>query len=210
MPPHLGTQLVFTVKPGDAVTVHGLRARAIPMVQALSVTNDATGNTVIDNGPGGPPRPGGAKQMLTAQGHIKAQLHGPEGDLNGALLEDGTIVRLPPPEARRLAADLTPGAPLCVEGDGFTGPLGRVIEASSIGPNQNQLAQIAAPPPPLGPRFRPSPPPRTWPVSSAPCASRPSPGISEVSQSERTEMMQVLHRKNHPCAPAGGWTESTS
>ena len=24
MPPHLGTQLVFAVKPGDAVTVHGL------------------------------------------------------------------------------------------------------------------------------------------------------------------------------------------
>ena len=90
-------------------------------------------------------------RCCTAQGHIKAQLHGPEGDLNGALLEDGTIVRLPPPEARRLAADLTPGAPLCVEGDGFTGPLGRVIEASSIGPNQNQLAQIAAPPPPLEP-----------------------------------------------------------
>jgi hypothetical protein len=113
LPPHLGTQLVFTVKPGDAVTVHGLRARAIPMVRALSVTNDATGNTVTDNGPGGPPGPGGAQQMLTAQGHIKVQLHGPEGDLNGALLEDGTIVRLPPPEARRLAADLTPGAPLC-------------------------------------------------------------------------------------------------
>src|SRR5271166_3141021 len=35
LPPHLGTQLVFVVKPGDAVTLHGLRARAIPMVQAL-------------------------------------------------------------------------------------------------------------------------------------------------------------------------------
>jgi hypothetical protein len=158
MPPHLGTQLVFAVKPGDAVTIHGLRARAIPMVQAMSVTNDATGNTVTDNGPGGPPGPGGPRQTLTAQGHIKAQLHGPEGDLNGVLLEDGTIVRLPPPEVQRLAADLMPGAPLYVQGDGFSGPLGWVIEATSIGPNQNQLAQIAAPPP--GPRFgAPRPPP---------------------------------------------------
>ena len=159
MPPHLGTQLVFAVKPGDAVTVHGLRARAIPMVQAMSVTNDATGNTVTDNGPGGPPGPEARSRILTAQGHIKAQLHGPQGDLNGALLEDGTIVRLPPPEAQRLAGDLTPGAPLFVQGEGFAGPLGRVIEATSIGPNQNQLAQIAAPPPPPGPRFRPPPPP---------------------------------------------------
>src|SRR5579859_121496 len=48
LPPHLGPQLVFVAKPGDGVTVHGLRARAIPMVQALSVTNDATGNVVTD------------------------------------------------------------------------------------------------------------------------------------------------------------------
>jgi hypothetical protein len=98
----------------------------------------------------------GAQQMLTAQGRIKAQLHGPQGDLNGALLEDGTIVRLPPPEAQRLATELTPGAPLYVQGNGFAGPLGRVIEATWIGPNQNQLAQIAAPPP--GPGRRPPPP----------------------------------------------------
>jgi hypothetical protein len=115
LPPHLGTQLVFAVKPGDAVTIHGLRARAIPMVQAMSVTNDATGNTVTDSGAGGAPGPRGAEQTLTAQGRIKAQLHGPQGDLNGALLEDGTIVRLPPPEAQRLAADLTPGAMLYVK-----------------------------------------------------------------------------------------------
>jgi hypothetical protein len=161
MPPHLSTQLVFAVKPGDAVTVHGLRARAIPMVQALSVTNDATGNTVTDNGPGGPPGPGGAMQMLTAQGHVKAQLHGPQGNLNGALLEDGTIVRLPPPEAQRLAGDLMPGAPLYVQGDGFAGPLGRVIEAVLIGPNQNQLEQVAVAPPPPGPRAGLRPPPGT-------------------------------------------------
>jgi hypothetical protein len=159
MPPHLGTQLVFAVKPGDAVTVHGLRARAIPMVQAMSVMNDATGNTVTDSGAGGPPGPGGAQQVLTSQGHVKAQLHGPQGDLNGALLEDGTIVRLPPPEAQRLAADLTPGAPLYVQGDGFAGPLGRVIEATSIGPNQNQLEQVAVPRPPPGPRAGLRPPP---------------------------------------------------
>jgi hypothetical protein len=176
MPPHLGTQLVFAVKPGDAVTIHGLRARAIPMVQAMSVTNDATGNTVTDNGPGGPPGPGGAWQTLTAQGHIKAQLHGPEGDLNGALLEDGTIVRLPPPEAQRLAADLTPGAPLYVQGDGFSGPLGRVIEATSIGPDQNQLAQIAAPPPPPGPRFGAPPPGRPGQFPPPPTPPGRSPG----------------------------------
>jgi hypothetical protein len=157
LPPHLGTQLVFAVKPGDQVTIHGLRARAIPMVQAMSVSNDATGNTVTDNSSGGPRGPRGAEQALTAQGRIKAQLHGPQGDLNGVLLEDGTIVRLPPPEAQRLASELTPGAPLYAEGDGFTGPLGRIIAAQSLGSSPTQITRIAAPPPPR-PGRRPPPP----------------------------------------------------
>jgi hypothetical protein len=157
LPPHLGTQLVYAVRPGDDVTIRGLRARAIPMVQATSVKNDATGTTVTDSGPGGPPGPRGAQQALTATGRIKAQLHGPQGEVNGALLEDGTIIRLPPPEAQRLAAVLAPGATVTVEGGGFSGTLGRVIEARSIGPDVTHLAEIAAPPRPHP--HRPPPPP---------------------------------------------------
>jgi hypothetical protein len=157
LPPHLGTQLVYAVKPGDAVTIRGLKARAIAMVQAMSVKNDATGTTVTDDGPGGPPGPRGAQQALSATGRVKAPLHGPRGDLNGALLEDGTIVRLPPPEAERLSATLTAGAPITVQGDGIEGPLGRVIEARAIGPDATHLTQIAVPPPPP-PGHRPPPP----------------------------------------------------
>jgi hypothetical protein len=152
LPPHLGTQLVYAVKPGDAVTIRGLRARAVPMVQAASVTNDATNSAVIDNGAGWAHGPKGVERTLTAQGRVKAQLHGPQGELNGVLLDDGTIVRLPPPEAWRLAADLTPGAAIYVAGEGFDGVLGRVIAADSIGPNTTRLSRIAAPPPGRGHR----------------------------------------------------------
>jgi hypothetical protein len=157
LPPHLGTQLVFAVKPGDAVTINGLKARALPMIQAMSVRNDATGNTVIDNGPPGPGGPRAAMVQLSDEGRIKAQLHGPQGELNGVLLEDGTIVRLPPPEASRLAAQLAPGATLYVAGEGFAGSLGRVIAARSIGPSEARIVTVAAPPPP-GPGRRPPPP----------------------------------------------------
>jgi hypothetical protein len=163
LPPHLGAQLVFAVKPGDRITVHGLKARAIAVVQAASVTNDATGATVVDDGPGGPQGPRDRGQPLSAQGHNKSQLHGPRGDLNGVLLEDGTIIRLPPDEAERLADQLSPGQPLYVEGEGVAGPLGKVIAAQRIGPNQSQLAQVQEPP--LAPSGRrpdprePSPPP---------------------------------------------------
>ena len=43
------------MKPGDAVTVRGLRAVAVPLVQALSVANDASGQVVADAGPGATP-----------------------------------------------------------------------------------------------------------------------------------------------------------
>jgi hypothetical protein len=155
LPPHLGTQLVFAVRPGDDVTIRGLRARAIPLVEATSVTNDATGKTVTDDKNGGPRD---IVRTLTAQGRVKAQLHGAGGEVNGALLDDGTIVRLPPPEALRLAANLAPGASLYVQGEGLEGVLGRVIAANAIGPDQTQLTQIAAPPQP-GPGRRPPAPP---------------------------------------------------
>ena len=158
LPPHLGTQLVYAVKPGDAVTIHGLKARAIPMVQAMSIKNDATGSSVTDTGAGGPPGPREAQQALNATGRVKAQLHGPRGDLNGALLEDGTIIRMPPPEAQRVASMLTAGAPVTVQGQGIEGPLGRVIEARLIGPDTGHLSQIAAPPPHPGHRPPPSGP----------------------------------------------------
>lgn len=170
LPPHLGTALVYAVRPGDAVTIHGLRARAVPMVQAMSVSNDATDATVLDNGPGGPR---GMPQAMTVQGRVKQQLHGPQGELNGALLEGGTIVRLPPPEAQRLAADLTPGASLYVQGSGLSGPLGRVIEAHSIGPGPTQTAQVAAPPPP-GPGRMVRPPPGPDPFAPPPPSPNPA------------------------------------
>ena len=91
--------------------------------------------------------------------------------MNGALLEDGTIIRLPPPEAERLAAELAPGAPLCVQGDGVAGPLGRVIEARSIGPNSTKLAEVAVPAPP-GPGWRSAPPPPPGGPAMAPRRSR--------------------------------------
>ena len=50
-PPHLSTQIAYAIKPGDTVTIHGLHAAALPLVQAVSITDDATGRMVIDNGP---------------------------------------------------------------------------------------------------------------------------------------------------------------
>ena len=139
--PRMSTELVFAVKPGDAVTIHGLKAAKIPLVQASSVTNDASNITVTE-----PNRrePGGTS--MEAGGTVKAVLHGPRGDVNGVLLTDGTVVRMPPPEAQRMAAQLAVGKAIFVRGDGDAGPLGRVIGAREIGPDANSLTKVGGPP----------------------------------------------------------------
>ncbi|MBW4023856.1 MAG: hypothetical protein HIU92_12110 [Proteobacteria bacterium] len=179
VPPHLGRQLASTVKPGDSVTIHGLHARAIPLVEAMSVTNDGTGKTIADEGfPGGPPphrphgphhprpRPPGPPpgQQVQVQGKVQMQLHSPRGDLDGVLLTDGTIVHMPPPAAQRLADLLAPGSSLTVSGREVQASVGHTIDARRIGPNADKLQMVGGPRPMdagpgPGPDAPPPPPP---------------------------------------------------
>jgi hypothetical protein len=175
-PPHLSTEIAYSIRPGDTVTIHGLRAAALPLVQAVSITDDATGRTVIDTGPPGPGRGPGAgpaaplSGLTEVQGRIRMSLHGPQGDVNGALLEDGTVLRLPPPEAYRFATLLQPGQTIVAEGAGSVTAIGKVLHVQQIGPSREQLSLVEAGPgpgpgpgrrrPPPGQGFAPPAPPR--------------------------------------------------
>jgi hypothetical protein len=172
-PPHLSSQIAYAIRPGDTVTIHGLHAAVLPLVQAVSVTDQATGRTVVDNGPPGPgrgPAPPPRLEMTPSegrplpgltevQGSVRMPLHGPQGDVNGALLNDGTILRLPPPEAYRFAGLLEPGRSVVAEGTELATALGKVLDARRIGASREQLSLVEAPPPPGPGRRPPQPPP---------------------------------------------------
>ena len=157
LPPHLSTQLVFSVKPGDAVTVHGLKARTAAMVAGVSVTNDASGVTVTgmdgrgEHGRGEPGHGdrghGDRAATMDVTGKVKALLHTPRGDVNGVLLDNGATVRLPPAEATRLAAQLAVGQTLFARGEGIASPLGKLVMARQIGTDATKLTDVAAPRP---------------------------------------------------------------
>ena len=157
-PPHLTGQIVYSIRPGDAVTIRGLRAKAVALVDAASITNDTNGRTIVDNGPPGPNRFGAE---TTISGRIALMLHGKRGEVNGALLDNGTTVRLPPPEADRMQALLQPGQTITVRGSVLNTALGTVIDVSAIGSSPNQLNELVDVRPP-GPRdrARPGPGPR--------------------------------------------------
>ena len=99
------------------------------------MTNDASG-AVVKAGPPATP------QQLDDASRIKLQLHDLDGHINGVLLEDGVIVRMPPPDAEQDAAGLAVGQPLYVRGDGLSGPLGKAIAAREIGPANTKLIKV--------------------------------------------------------------------
>jgi hypothetical protein len=156
-PPHLSTSVAYSVRPGDAIT------------------DQATGRTVVDSGPpappGPPPPPSGSPPLppigasaattvplpglVEAQGRVRMPLHGPQGDVNGALLEDGTVLRVPPPAAMTFTALLQASQMIVAEGVERSSPLGKVMEVRQIGPSRAQLNWVAAAGGPQGKKRRP-------------------------------------------------------
>jgi hypothetical protein len=156
-PPHLSAELAATVRPGDPVAVRGYRSSTVPLVVAAAVTNASTNRTVMDQGPPGPgfgprppppgyPAPGAQQSSLT--GKVLASLYGPAGDLNGAVLEDGTIVRMPPHVAYQVASALIPGQVVTVEGWLLITDYGRVVEAQIVSSSAAPASAGAPLPPP--------------------------------------------------------------
>jgi hypothetical protein len=143
LPPHLSAQLAAAVRPGDTVSVRGYRSAAAPLVVAVAVSDVSTNQTVVDRGPPAPgavtppPPPGvpaSGAQQTTLTGKVQSPLYSPAGDLNGAILENGVIVRLPPPTAYQSASLLVPGQVVTVQGWFLNTAYGQVVEAQAINP----------------------------------------------------------------------------
>jgi hypothetical protein len=165
LPPHLSTQIAFAVRPGDAVTVRGFKDRSLPLIDAASVTNFVTGATVVDNGP--PPGPDRGAAQQTISGRIAADLYGKRGEVNGAVLDNGAILRMPPPEAERIGDIIASGRMVTARGAGLISALGTVFDVSAIGPSPDRMTELRARTPPrtggpgdFGPPQPPPPPPR--------------------------------------------------
>lgn len=191
VPPHLSAQLAAAVRPGETVRVLGWRTSVPNFVIATGLTGQR-GQSVVDQGPPPPgrrpppPPPGLAApgaQQSTVRGRVQQALHGPAGDVNGVLLEDGTILKLGPAAAWQASTTLQPGQPVTAQGWVISNGYGRAMEVQSI---QSDMAQAAPPPgaplPPPGappaPRAdasTPLPPPGAPPppTTDAPPAAKP-------------------------------------
>jgi hypothetical protein len=179
VPPHLSAQLAAAVRPGESARVFGWRSSVPKFVVATSLTGQR-GQSVVDQDPPPPgmrpppPAPGQAApgaQQATVQGRVQQALHGPRGDVNGALLDDGTIIRVPPPLAWQ-ASTLQPGQVVTVQGWALSNAYGRVVDAQSIGAGPMQVTQAPPAPPPGGAA---APPPAGGPPPPPPAGLAPPP-----------------------------------
>lgn len=148
-PPHLSTKIHKVIKVGDLVKVRGVRAREGDVLAAIALQGDG-GKPVLDEGP--PelkrPKPPVERKAVLLSGTVRRPLHGPKGEVRGALLEDGHIVRFPPHEAENLKKLLKPGATMCVKGEALTNRYGTVIEARELGSKASGLVAVKHPKPP--------------------------------------------------------------
>ncbi|MCL1528884.1 hypothetical protein A7D16_11255 [Xanthomonas nasturtii] len=169
--PHLSSELQAAVRRGDAVAVQGYRLGSLPVLRASSIRSTRGGREVVDRPPSAalppaPPAPA-ALTPLQAEGRIERLVYGPGGETNGALLSDGTVVRMPPHLALQLGDLLRTGAPLSVRGFGVATTAGRAIEATQVGRDRASQRALFNPPRPDGP-LPPAPPAPPVPPAAPP------------------------------------------
>jgi hypothetical protein len=145
-PPHLSAAVRKAARPGSEVVVYGLRPRRAAVLAAVAI--EVAGETILDEGPPkdeGPKKP--SRIPLDASGTVVRPLHGPKGEFRGALLDEGTIVRVGKHAGPHVTAAFAAGRTVAVRGEGRATSEGRCIEARLIGRSMEDLEPIDRPPP---------------------------------------------------------------
>jgi len=147
-PPHLTEQVKAAIRVGDMICVRGVKPRGAALISAVSLVA-VDGNAIVDTGATDKDKHGTKEKGSGAErveedvvGFVQLALHAPKGELRGALLEDGSVLRVGPKEATRFAVLLHPGAAVAARGKGLQTTYGTVIEAREIGPSLDELVPV--------------------------------------------------------------------
>lgn len=126
----ISDQVQSLLRPGDHVIIRGLRPRDANVIAALLVRSgteieidDNVASKMVAN-------TASAVRLsaMRASGRVRLTLFTHKGKPRGALLEDGTVVRIPLQVAQQVKHRLSPGMWLDVRGTGAETKYGRVID----------------------------------------------------------------------------------
>jgi hypothetical protein len=154
-----GPQIVFppdafdavreVAPPGRSLVVWGIRARNAPVITMLAFGAPEGEATVLDRFYWRPERSGGrGRRELMLTGKVWAPYLSPQGQPEGAILDNGDVIRIDPNVAALFKDRLTEGARITAGGPGSETALGRAIDAERIGESAATL--VAVPPPEPG------------------------------------------------------------
>ncbi len=150
-PPDLAEGVRQAAPPGRPITVWGIRARNAPVITMLAYSaNPAEMPPVlVDRLHLRPAEPGQLERPtpLAVGGVVKAPYYTPQGEVAGAILDDGSVVILTAramPPAQPLRDLFRPGARLAAEGVGYAGEAGRALFAERIGGSPETLQPVPA------------------------------------------------------------------
>ena len=168
-PPHLADRFSAVVTRGDRIQVVG-RIETGPAgdthLEVQTVTNlrtkDSRENDALPPGPGPRrrplPSPPGLTQgnaptattSQTAQGKVQRMTTAPMGEIDGAVLDDGTVIHWPPHLADRFSAIIGRGDHVKVSGWMETGPAGdthfEVLRATNLRTSTSASNDVPGPP----------------------------------------------------------------
>lgn len=144
-PPEFGDLVRRAVQPGRTIVVWGIRARQAPVITMLAFAPSAEARPVVVErvywrllGRNAAEQ----AERLTAAGTVRVPYFTPQGEVAGAVLEDGTVVTVPNGATEALRDLLRPGARLAVEGRGAAGDRGRAVAAERIGDTMENLRPV--------------------------------------------------------------------
>jgi len=131
---------------GDELRIVGARDAA-GNVTAQGIDNERTSQSVLDQAPPSdamrapPPLHEAPLIKLSAEGTVVRITTAPHGEPDGVLLQDGTIIKMPPPIAQQFAYLLRPDAVVAARGYGTRNQYGEALQATAFGTPGN-LTQL--------------------------------------------------------------------
>jgi hypothetical protein len=115
-PRHLGQQLMSAAKAGSTVSISGFRDTNPEGQTAFHLVNLTAGGQTISNQRPVPPTTPPTEQSTTVKGTVSSLRQDPKGRTQALVLNDGTVLRLPPPAAEQLSEKLKVGATVAATG----------------------------------------------------------------------------------------------
>ncbi|PZW45854.1 hypothetical protein C8P66_11052 [Humitalea rosea] len=142
-PPHVSEPMREAAPAGQAITIWGVRARGAPVVTMLAwSTSPDREPSFVDRPAWFTPTDARGTEQLQVSGTVRVPLFSPQGDVIGAILTDGSVLRM---SAEAADGRITAGRKIAASGIGSRRDDMVALDVERIGPDPDKLEPLPAP-----------------------------------------------------------------